>query len=335
MQTLIGDGHIDSEDLESFIKSNNGYVIINEVCNGYVMNEYPIGTSFALKMIDNYTQYNNETIKTNVTWHSDNQEVARIDNMGNLNVVGVGKATITATANDISDYNFATFTLYGIADASNKEYAGVTISKDDFTRKVELTVGFNSETVAISADLMINNIGTQVPTVEIKTTGWEITGTNYSNGRLSIIAEVTDDLLSSQVFPIEYLTDGMYINIEITIPEQRLDAPYEFSEVVLDTTTFKKSDKNNNVTNSLASYDVSRSGNLGIVLKNVGPLAVKTGKENRIQIENYTIYARLNEIDSEGNTINDLWKNIDVRVDGQMASFINAMNIPRNYCRLL
>ena len=66
-----------------------------------------------------------------VTYSSDNMNVATVDNNGNVHIVGVGSATITATASETADYSAATATY--TLTVNKKEITAPTADSTQFT----------------------------------------------------------------------------------------------------------------------------------------------------------------------------------------------------------
>lgn len=94
----------------------------------------PVGVTFASVLTLDPANANN---KDTIAWSSSNSSVATVDNSGVVTTVGVGEATITATATDLvgvsASYVVSTFTatpiekLYYMADGSAVDFNGVYV----------------------------------------------------------------------------------------------------------------------------------------------------------------------------------------------------------------
>lgn len=346
------DGTVDRNDLESFIFSNESYVVINNYFSdaGYTINEYPIGTKFKLGVTTNWTNheeingsvgetysYKEDILKTNVEWISSNEEIATVNqNTGEVTIIGKGEVVIIATINNVDEdekntgavmkeLNKAKITLFGID--CEESYEGITISADSNVRSVGIAI-YDNELVnnmaAVSMDIMINNIGDQEPIIEYVGCGneeWTITQKRWENGVLSLIAEAKDENITQNT---ERNNDFV---MSFIVPETFVlgQMPYNSTEIVINTSTFKISSRTSQVTNPLSEYNIEhKNENFGTYLYEDEPAWV-VGERPGIYMDetNDYIFAKLNGTNNKTesySTIGDFVNRLRLRA-GYTVSF--------------
>ena len=267
-------------------------------------NDFPVGTELKIYAVNEDAGFmdNNEIMQGDLIWTTTptNSEAIKITYLDHttvsVKILGEGAAHIVAKDADNSGQT-SSFYIRGVADTDSKRFGSVSISKDDFSRKILLTVDNSMEefpVTGISADVYLNQIFLENPSVKSLSEGWSVTQSNFETGKLSFVAEANDEIINGGEIPEQGLYT--YVTFEISVPEvhPQYTWPYNFTDVTVDKSTFRMA-----TTDSTINPFVYYNGDFGLYLKNdVEPYRVYFDSTAFLQtytdVQGTRVFAKLN-----------------------------------------
>lgn len=290
-----GDGTVDINDFNISNSTSGDGVEYNPACE--ISNTFLIGTKFTLKLTKP-GNYGNENFNINdVSWNSSDSNIATVNSTtGEVEIKNFGDGTIEAEVNGqvVTSFDFTAVDAntgrqfnnvinYGSWPSGGGNHVEKKFYCSAYASTDSVKFSVNGENLkAIYMDMHID-IDTQ-PIVSDLSTGWEVTSSNYENGRFRFIVEVKSEDLNN--------TQNGSRKVEFNVITKS-ENETKFGYTVVSVNSVDVTDSDSDGVHNIAK-NKSLLSNFVPVTPNTDIISVKSGCGKKIKSVGSTLYVKLN-----------------------------------------